>query len=71
MSDIADVSDKHIETFINSAIANASRKTQLHSDGHCAFCDEAVDIGLLFCDRDCRDDYEKEQRIYKIVAHSN
>ena len=71
MSDIADVSDKHIETFINSAIANASRKTQLHSDGHCAFCDEAVDIGLLFCDRDCRDDYESQQRIRKINGEIN
>jgi hypothetical protein len=69
MSDIADVSDKNIETFINSAIANASRHTQLHSDGHCAFCDEQVDIGMVFCNKDCRDDYDKQQRIRNISGN--
>jgi len=67
MSDIADASDQLIETFTTAAIAHARRDTHLHSDGHCAFCDEPVEIGLLFCDRDCRDDYEKQQRI-RIIS---
>lgn len=68
MSDHADVSDQHIETFLATAIAKARRQTRLESDGRCAFCDEPVDIGKVFCDRDCRDDYEKERRLEKIAG---
>ncbi|MBI3727106.1 MAG: DUF2116 family Zn-ribbon domain-containing protein [Burkholderiales bacterium] len=61
MSDIADMSDKNVETFIASAIANACNKPLMKSTGHCRFCEEAVPPDLLFCNRDCRDDFEKFQ----------
>lgn len=68
MSDHADLSDKNIETFITSAIANARRDVHLQSDGHCMFCDEPVAVGRLFCSKECRDDYDKEQRALKIAG---
>ncbi|MEB0138012.1 MULTISPECIES: hypothetical protein [unclassified Undibacterium] len=68
MSDHADVSDKNIENFIASAIANACRQVHVQSDGYCLFCDEPVAFGLLFCNKECRDDFEKEQRTLKIAG---
>ena len=62
MRDAADLSQEHIDTYLASAIAAARRGTQLESDGHCAFCDEPVPVGMVFCDRDSRDDYERLKR---------
>ncbi|MFZ6711989.1 hypothetical protein [Undibacterium sp. TC9W] len=64
MSDVADMSDKNVETFISSAIANACNKPLMKSTGRCRFCDESVAPGLLFCNRDCRDDFEIEQAAF-------
>ncbi|ELH5514493.1 hypothetical protein Q9W35_001742 [Salmonella enterica] len=33
----------------------------LPETGHCHNCDEIISAGL-FCDADCRDDYEKRER---------
>lgn len=30
--------------------------------GHCYFCDEELIAGRLFCDGDCRDGFELEQK---------
>ena len=68
MSDHADQAEQNIETFLNSAIANARRHSPLQSDGHCVFCDEAVALNQLFCCRECRDDYDKEQRALRIAG---
>jgi len=62
MRDPADLSQDNIETYLASAIAAARCGTHLESDGHCAFCDEPVPVGVVFCDRDCRDDYERLKR---------
>jgi len=34
--------------------------------GRCYFCEEDVGIGRLFCDGDCRDDFEREQKRRRI-----
>lgn len=45
------------------------RKTpQLEADGHCYYCDEHVAHGALFCNTDCRDDYEKEQDALRLAG---
>jgi hypothetical protein len=40
------------------ATARAKRKPTLKPINRCYNCDEAIRMGL-FCDGDCRDDYEK------------
>lgn len=61
MTDIADASDKLIEAFTAAAVARACGKPVMKANGWCRFCDEAVNPGLLFCGRDCRDDFERER----------
>ena len=61
MSDVADMSDKNVETFIASAIAHARGGVRMRCTGACRFCDEPVAPDTLFCDRDCRDDFERER----------
>ncbi|MDP1979154.1 hypothetical protein [Undibacterium sp.] len=59
MSDVADMSDKNVETFIASAIAHVRRQQGMKATGQCRFCEEIITPRTLFCDSDCRDDYEK------------
>jgi hypothetical protein len=33
--------------------------------GHCVFCGEAVAQGVRWCNRDCREDWEREARARK------
>jgi hypothetical protein len=61
MSDVADRADWRIAQDIKAAMAHARRTPQLEADGRCHYCDEHVAHGALFCNTDCRDDYEKEQ----------
>lgn len=60
MSDHADVSDKRIAQAVIAGLDKVRRAPRLHSDGRCHFCSEPVPDALLFCDIDCRDDFEKE-----------
>ena len=43
-------------------------KTLLYS-GFCYYCYERVHSPHIFCDLDCRDDYEREQRMNKIEGY--
>jgi hypothetical protein len=61
MSDVADRADWRIAQDIKAAMAHARRIPQLEADGHCHYCEEPVAHGVLFCNTDCRDDYQKEQ----------
>ncbi len=68
MSDIADAADQPIEQFLAAAITRARQASPLMCNGHCAFCEEAVAPGLVFCDRDCRDDFERRLRLKTIIG---
>ncbi|QQX80836.1 hypothetical protein JK628_02890 [Shewanella sp. KX20019] len=59
MNDIADKSQIAEEQFLN--ISLAIRKEQLTPKGACFNCLEPITTGKnkLFCDCDCREDYEK------------
>jgi hypothetical protein len=37
-------------------------RTALIQIGRCYFCEADVGVGRLFCDSDCRDDFELEQK---------
>lgn len=39
--------------------AKTMRLPQLPQNGRCHNCGEQIAAGLLFCDADCRDDYQK------------
>lgn len=39
------------------------RKPTLKAKGACHYCDDALGLGKLFCNTECRDDHEREQRI--------
>jgi len=57
---IENVTENHI-----SKIRSRVGKTLLYS-GFCYYCYEGVHSPHIFCDLDCRDDYEREQRMNRI-----
>ncbi|RAN44249.1 hypothetical protein RB25_20560 [Herbaspirillum rubrisubalbicans] len=59
MSDYADNADSRIYRTIAAGLAAARCARPLLADFHCHFCDEPIEIELLFCDSDCRDDFER------------
>ena len=61
MSDIADRADWRIAHEMTTALAKVRRTPLLQADHHCHFCQEPIASALLFCNVDCRDDYEREQ----------
>ncbi|RAM61404.1 hypothetical protein RB24_25575 [Herbaspirillum rubrisubalbicans] len=69
MSDHADNADSRIYRTIAAGLAAARRAPTLQPDCHCHFCDEIVAIGQLFCNHDCRDDFEREIAARKISGH--
>ena len=59
--DDADRADSRIENALSDALAEVRRKPSLIAVGFCHSCGEGVQPGHLFCDKDCRDDYDHEQ----------
>ncbi|ERL42239.1 DUF2116 family Zn-ribbon domain-containing protein [Pasteurella multocida subsp. multocida] len=56
------------EAFLLHSSIETSRKNQAKSLGYtglCYYCDEPLPEGQLFCDSDCRDDYEWHQKLKK------
>jgi predicted nucleic acid-binding Zn ribbon protein len=35
---------------------------------HCFYCDEAVPSTRIFCNKECAEDYEKEQHLKRIAG---
>ncbi|KAF3999239.1 DUF2116 family Zn-ribbon domain-containing protein [Glaciimonas immobilis] len=61
MSDNADRADARIAAAVQSALNKVRDTPSLCGDGHCHFCEEAVPDARVFCNADCRDDYQKHQ----------
>ena len=61
MSDHADRADSKIFAAVATGLAAIRRRESLLADGHCHFCDEMVLPERLFCNLDCRDDFEREK----------
>ena len=63
MTDVFDQATEREEKDRELAIALQRRKAAVLPDvGHCYYCGEATRPGQRFCDADCRDGYEFEQR---------
>lgn len=67
MADIADKANDHIERE-NAGLLAKRLPTGPAACGACHFCGEEVHGEARFCDADCRDDYEREQRAAKQRA---
>ncbi|WP_343725514.1 hypothetical protein [Herbaspirillum huttiense] len=63
MSDHADNADHKIYQAIEVGLAAARRAPVLQPDCRCHFCEEKVMAGQVFCDIDCRDDYQRHQML--------
>jgi hypothetical protein len=62
MSDIADRAEDVIAIDRAAAMAAVRKSARcLEPDGHCYFCDEDVPHDRLFCNADCRDDFDWEK----------
>jgi len=61
MADIADHASEVELLRITAALASRNKST-LPFIGACHNCDERLERGS-FCDSDCRDDWEKEQKL--------
>lgn len=59
MSDVADDADRQIEQELEAA--RAKRYPTLVACGRCYDCNEAVPVGHLFCDAECRDWWQRQQ----------
>lgn len=60
MADFADEAQAYTERHLEAALHNAKvENPTLRPRGACYNCDEKLPGKLLFCDVDCRDDYEK------------
>ncbi len=55
--DIADEAQDLTDLELDLALKNLKQEHVLQATGSCYYCDDYVDSGL-FCDSDCRDDYE-------------
>lgn len=66
--DIADEGSLHQE-MANEAALEAQRRradaAKLAYSGTCYYCLSEVKSPLRFCDQDCRNDFDEEQRILK------
>lgn len=61
--DIIDHADEVMEQMQTARIeAIRTTKARLPSIGRCHYCSSATEENQLFCDADCRDDYEHEQK---------
>lgn len=62
--DIADIGNERAQEFLDDAIAAVRRKASAIETGVgiCLNCGAAVDGLRRWCDVDCRDDWEREQK---------
>lgn len=70
MADEIDLANELAQHALNAAVERARTGAKLDPKGTCFFCDAPLDASnpaasTLFCDADCKDDWEKEQNVRK------
>lgn len=63
--DVSDLGTQQEEFLLESALNEQEKKPRLMATGKCLNCDEVVAAGL-FCDADCRDDFERRCKAEKL-----
>lgn len=61
MADWTDNASETTEFFEKVALQNIKQVVPLQPKGACHNCDFKLEAEHLFCDADCRDDWEREQ----------
>ncbi|EDS8889467.1 hypothetical protein GQC79_004435 [Salmonella enterica] len=69
MADEADIASEMELLWTDAALSGLVRHA-LPETGRCYNCDEVISAGL-FCDADCRDDYEKRERFSAMKPHND
>jgi predicted nucleic acid-binding Zn ribbon protein len=69
MTDIVDRAQDCEETARAAAIKNLSRTPRLLPTGSCYYCGSPVRSNMLFCDAECRDDWEAERAARQRNGH--
>lgn len=60
MSDNVDDANKLADLQLQVAMAGRERPVMRRFTGCCYWCREAVESPKVFCDADCRDDFERD-----------
>lgn len=63
MSDKADDADALVELQLRAAMTCRQRPVMRPFTGCCYWCREPVESPRIFCDADCRDDFERDAAI--------
>lgn len=58
MADIADRAAEQQQYLNDLALQKREQAPALQANGYCHNCDEPLTGSLLFCDQDCRDDFD-------------
>lgn len=66
MADEADRAQQVQEQALEIALGKQKTKPRLNPTGRCLWCSDAIGTDGLFCDSDCRDDYEKNRNLRGI-----
>jgi hypothetical protein len=65
--DVSDAATRQEEMMRDLSLLRAARhEPALPDTGECYWCSDGVPPGHRFCDKECRDMFEKAQRIAKI-----
>jgi hypothetical protein len=70
MSDFADMASEQQAYLEEVALYKHKTKRRLNPCGRCFNCDETIVKGL-FCDKDCREDYEKREHMAAGAARDS
>ena len=71
MTDIIDQGNAAADLFLQSALS-ARRKLDMPApDGKCHNCEASTPPGVRWCDFDCQQDWEKQQRAIKMRARDD
>lgn len=68
--DDADRAEDRIEQALDDALAEVRRAQQhgIRAVGACYYCGETLVHGRLFCDADCRDGWEYEEKLKRMTG---
>lgn len=70
--DLCDSASQYEAVFFKSALANQQLAAAATNEetGFCLYCGEPLDHPGKFCSKECRDDYEHEQKVKRISGRS-
>jgi len=59
VSDEVDLAAEYMDRVLQTALDAHTRANRMKPVGACYYCEAELKSGMLFCDADCRDEYER------------